>query len=170
MAIYTKKGDQGYAATLKGDKVPKDDEIIQIMGLIDSLQSSLDIANITINALEIKNIIDDVNEKLWQTAGEISNRGLSKIIKKPITESDILKLEEYIDKHHPENTYFLRFTKEPAARLNEARVRTRQLESKLTKQLREKKLRPEIYQYLNRLSDLLYALACLEETTQEKNN
>jgi cob(I)alamin adenosyltransferase len=163
MVIYTKKGDQGYAATLSGEKVPKDDEIIQIMGLVDSLQSSLDLANITITTDEIKNIINNINEKLWQMAAEISNRGLSEIIKKPVTEEDILKLEECIDKHHPENTYFLRFKKESAARLNEARVRTRALESKLTNQLREEKLRPEVYKYLNRLSDLLYALACLEE-------
>lgn len=163
MVIYTKKGDQGHAATLSGKKVPKNDEIIQITGLIDSLQSSLDLAKIAIKNEDIKKIIDDVNEKLWQTAAEISNGGLSDIIKKPITEEDILKLEKHIDKHHPRNTYFIRFTKEESARLNEARVRTRTLESKLTKQLLDEKLRPEVYKYLNRLSDLLYALACLEE-------
>ena len=163
MAIYTKKGDQGYAKTLSGEKVPKDDEIIQITGLIDSLQSSLDLAKITTKNEDIKKIIDELNEKLWQIAAEISNQGLSDIIKKPIKEEHIKKLEEQIDKYHPKNTYFIRFTKEEAARLNEARVRTRTLESKLTKQLREEKLRPEVYKYLNRLSDLLYALACFEE-------
>ena len=163
MVIYTKKGDQGLAATLKGEKIPKDDEIIQIMGLVDSLQSSLDIANIVIKKEEIKKIINEINEKMWQIAAEISNGGLSEIIKKPVTNEDIKKLEEYIDKHHPENTYFLRFTKETSTRLNEARVRTRLLESKLTKMLREETLREEVYQYLNRLSDLLYALSCMEE-------
>ena len=163
MVIYTKKGDQGYAATLKGDKIPKNHEIIQIMGKIDSLQSSLDLANIVIKDEEIKKIISGIHEKLWQTAGEISNQGLNELIKNPVNEEDIKKMEEHIDKHHPENTYFIRFTKETSARLNEARVRARELESTLTKLLFEEKLRPEVYKYLNRLSDLLYALACKEE-------
>ena len=166
MVIYTKKGDQGHAATLKGDKIPKNHEIIQIMGKIDSLQSSLDLANIIIKDEEIKEIIQKINEKLWQTAGEISNQGLNDLIKNPITEQDITELEEYIDKHHPENTYFIRFTKETSARLNEARVRVRELESTLTKLLLEEKLRPEVYKYMNRLSDLLYALSCREESIE----
>ncbi len=164
MVIYTKKGDQGHAKTLGGEKVPKNHEIIQIMGKIDSLQSSLDLASIIIKDKEIKEIIKKINEKLWQTAGEISNQELNDLIKKPITEQDIKELEEYIDKHHPENTYFIRFTKETSARLNEARVRARKLESKLTTLLFEEKLRPEVYKYMNRLSDLLYALACKEES------
>ncbi len=163
MVIYTKKGDQGYAKTLSGEKVPKDHEIIKITGKIDSLQSSLDIAKIVIKNEEIKKIITEINEKLWQTAGEISNQELNELIKKPITEEDITKLEEYIDKHHPKNTYFIRFTKETSARINEARIRTRELESILTNRLRENKLRPVVYKYMNRLSDLLYAIACQEE-------
>jgi cob(I)alamin adenosyltransferase len=163
MVIYTKKGDKGYASTLKGDKVPKNHEIIIITGKIDSLQSSLDSANIVIQDEEIKKIIFEINEKLWQTAGEISNQGLSEMIKKPITEQDILELEKHIDAHHPENTYFIRFNKETSTRLNEARIRTRELEIALTKIFLENKLRPEVYKYINRLSDLMYALACKEE-------
>jgi cob(I)alamin adenosyltransferase len=162
MKIYTKKGDQGYASTLRGDKVPKNHEIIQITGKIDSLQSALDSVNVVTNE-ETKKIIQKIQEKLWQTAGEISNQEINEIIKKPITEQDIQELEKYIDQHHPENKYFIRFTKETSCRINEARVRTRELESQLTKLLLEKKLRPEVYKYLNRLSDLLYALACKEE-------
>jgi len=133
------------------------------MGKIDSLQSSLDSANIIIKDEEIKKIISEINEKLWQTAGEISNQGLSEIIKKPITEEDIFNLEKNIDMHHPENTYFIRFTKETSIRLNEARVRTRILEVELTALFLEKKLRSEVFKYINRLSDLLYAFACKEE-------
>ncbi|MCC7574318.1 ATP:cob(I)alamin adenosyltransferase [Candidatus Woesearchaeota archaeon] len=163
MVIYTKKGDQGYASTLKGNKIPKNHEIILITGKIDSLQSALDSTNVIITNQEIKKIIQKIQEKLWQTVGEISNQGLSEIIKKPITEQDITELEQHIDNHHPENTYFIRFTKETSTRINEARVRTRELETMLTKQLLENKIRPEIYKYINRLSDLLYALACKEE-------
>lgn len=163
MVIYTKKGDQGYASILSGERIPKDDEIIKITGKIDSTQSSIDTANIKIKDEETKKILQNINEKLWQLAAEISNKGLSKIIKKPITEQDIQELEENIDKHHPENKYFIRFTKETSTTLNEVRVRVRELESQLTKMLREKQLRPEAYQYINRLSDLIYSLACKEE-------
>ena len=163
MAIYTKKGDQGTASLLDGTIVPKNHEIIIITGKLDSLQSALDSVNVVANR-EIKEIIQEIQEKLWQTAGEISNQGLTEIIKKPITEKDIQQLEQNIDKYHPTNNYFIRFTKETSTRINEARVRTRELETQLTKQLLENKLRPEIYKYINRLSDLLYALACKEES------
>lgn len=163
MVIYTKKGDQGFASILSGERVPKDHEIIILMNNIDSLQSALDLTIIDTSNAEIKTIIDEVNEKLWQLAAEISNQGLSDIIKNPITEEDIKTLEKQIDTNHPKNAYFIRFTKKSSVRLNEARVRTRILESALTKQLREEKLRPEVYKYINRLSDLLYALACKEE-------
>jgi len=163
MKLYTKKGDQGFASTLRGDKLPKNHELIIIVGKIDSLQSALDYALISITDEKTKKIITAINEKLWQLAGEISNQGLNDLIKNPVTNKDVEILEKHIDEEHPKNTYFIRFTKETSCRLNEARTRTRDLESYLTKQLLENKLRPEAYKYLNRLSDLLYSLSCKEE-------
>jgi cob(I)alamin adenosyltransferase len=93
MKIYTKTGDQGYASILNGERISKDDEIIQITGKIDAVQSSIDIANVVIKNGEIKNILHNINEKLWQLAAEISNRGLSDIIKKPIIKQDIQKIQ-----------------------------------------------------------------------------
>lgn len=163
MKIYTKTGDAGYASTLNGTRVPKNHEIIKITGKIDSLQSALDQAHEETKDQEIKEIIQQIHEKLWQSAGEISNQGINELIKKPITEEDIRKLEEYIDHHHPENTYFIRFHKKTSMKLNEARIRTRELEIELTQPFLDKKIRPEIYKYINRLSDLIYSLACKEE-------
>ena len=167
MKVYTKVGDKGTTRTYSGKEIPKDDPIIFIGGKIDSLQASLDYAKIVLSDEKIVSLIEDIQKKLWQTAGEISQGSTDKI-KEPITEENITKLEENIDKYNQKIDFFIRFTKESSCRLNEARIRTRELEIAITPMHRENKLRPEVYKYINRLSDLIYVLACKEEKTTEK--
>ncbi|MCF7865969.1 ATP:cob(I)alamin adenosyltransferase [Candidatus Woesearchaeota archaeon] len=167
MKVYTKIGDKGTTRTYTGKEIPKNDQIIVIGGKIDSLQASLDYAKLVLSDTEITLLIQNIQEKLWQSAGEISGEGIEKI-KNPVNEEDITKLEEQIDKYNQKIDFFIRFTKETSARLNEARIRTRELEIAMTQMFREQKIRPELYKYINRLSDLIYVLACKEEKTTQK--
>lgn len=165
MKVYTKIGDKGTTRTYSGEKVPKDALIIIIGGKIDSLLASMDSA-IVICDKETKEILEEIEKKLWQTAGEISLGKIDKNIKYPLKEEHITELEALIDKHNQKIDFFIRFTKETSTRLNEARVRCRDLETGLTKFFREDRIRPEVYKYINRLSDLLYVLACKAEKNQ----
>ncbi|MFA6073709.1 MAG: ATP:cob(I)alamin adenosyltransferase [Candidatus Woesearchaeota archaeon] len=161
--IYTKTGDEGHTSKYDGTRVPKDHPLIILVAKVDSLQGSLDLAYSQIKDKKLLPIIDYIQEKLWQTAGELSLGEKGKKVKTEITTTDIETLEKYIDKYDQKKTYFVRFKTESAARLNNSRIKCRELESYMTPFLREKKVRPEVYKYLNRLSDLLYILACHEQ-------
>lgn len=161
MGIYTRTGDKGTTTRYDGSRVPKDDDSIKIVGKFDSLMASLDYAHITSNE-DVKEILDLICKKLWQTAGEISLGKPGKKVKDSIGEEDIKFLEEKINELDPNINYFINFRTEAGSRLNESRIRCRELESSLTSLYRERAIREEIYAYINRLSDLLYVLACKE--------
>jgi cob(I)alamin adenosyltransferase len=168
--VYTKTGDRGTTLRYDGTRVPKDHESIIIVSEVDSLLGSLDSAIISLVDEDKIKLLNQIQDKLWQTAGELSRGEPSAKIKNEITKEDILFLENMIDKYSLEITYFVRFREESASRLNESRLRARRVEVKLTKWLREEKLREEVYTYFNRLSDLLFVLACDESKSNLKPN
>jgi cob(I)alamin adenosyltransferase len=170
MNIYTKTGDEGTTSKYDGTRVPKDDPTIILVSKVDALQGAIDVAQAKIKDKTLASILDSIQDKLWQTAGELSFGGVAKKVKNNITSKDIEDLERHIDKYDKKKTYFVRFRTESSARLNEARLRCRELEIHLTPLLRAKKLRPEIYRYINRLSDLLYVLACHEQDSKTKDS
>jgi len=163
MKIYTKTGDEGTTSKYDGTRVPKDDPWIILVAKVDALQGALDLAFSSIKDKELLPILDNIQEKLWQTAGELSLGKKGKKVEKEITSKDIEDLEKHIDKYDQKKTYFLRFRTESSARLNDARIRCRELEVKMTPFLRDGTVRTEVYKYINRLSDLLYILACHEQ-------
>lgn len=153
--VYTTKGDAGVTRDYAGKELAKDDLIILANGKIDSLQSALDMALFL--SSEHSGFLQGVQQKLWQAAGEIANCP-GECLNAPITADDLKKLEEYTDSLGEPPKKFVRFTNEKSIWFNECRVRCRELETFLVKLLREGKLRPEVYRYVNRLSSLFFML------------
>lgn len=169
MKVYTKKGDEGKTSRYDGKIVHKDDPWIILVSKVDALQGSLDLAFDTIKDKSILPIIDHIQDKLWQTAGELSLGKPGKQVKREITHEDTEILEKHIDKFDKKKEYFVRFRGESASRLNDARLKCRELEVYMTQFLKKKQIRPEVYKYINRLSDLLYVLACHEMKDRNQN-
>jgi ATP:cob(I)alamin adenosyltransferase len=155
--VYTKKGDEGTTADYSGRRIPKDDIVIVAMGKIDALQSAIDAAVLEGGAKH-KPFLQWVQRKLWQTAGEISCAD-EKCVIDPITDGDLEKLEQYIDALGDPPHAFIRFNTKKSIAYNEARIRCRDLETFLVKLLRERKVRPAAYAWLNRLSSLFFMLS-----------
>ncbi|MEK6925229.1 MAG: hypothetical protein AABW71_03245 [Nanoarchaeota archaeon] len=153
--VYTSNGDSGFTKDYAGNPIPKDDLIVLVNGKIDFLQSALDMTLLL--SVEHSDFLKIVQQKLWQASGEIANCPGECIIA-PITNEDLVKLEEYVDSLGEPPNKFVRFTNERSIWFNECRVRCRELETFLVKMLREGKLRPEIYRYVNRLSSLFFML------------
>jgi cob(I)alamin adenosyltransferase len=162
MKIYTKTGDEGKTSRYDGKRVPKNDPWIILVSKVDALQGSLDLAFDTIKDKSLLPIIDHIQDKLWQTAGELSLSKPGKNIKNHITSADVEILEKHIDKYDKKKSYFVRFRGESSARLNDSRIKCRELEVYMTPFLKKKQIRSEVYKYINRLSDLIYVLACHE--------
>ena len=154
--VYTTKGDDGFTTDYAGNSLSKDDLIIVANGKIDSFQSALDMVLLLISN-EHKDFLNKVQKKMWQIAGEIANCPGDCLID-PITLQDLGNLEEYIDTLGEPPNKFVRFNTQESIWCNECRVRCRELETYLVKLFRDGKLRPEIFQYVNRLSSLFFML------------
>jgi len=167
MKIYTRTGDKGFTSTLRGNRVPKNDCLIQVNGEIDSLQTQLDKVIIFLKKTYLfdKELIQlkRIEFLLWQLGGEISLGSYNKVITKPVEETDIYDLENWIDSFKIELNRFQRFTNIVSIEINEARTRTRNLERTLTDYLKKNNIRADIYAWINRLSDYFFALAVYVE-------
>ncbi|MDP4039192.1 MAG: hypothetical protein Q8P57_01270 [Candidatus Pacearchaeota archaeon] len=155
--LYTGNGDSGLTKDFAGNELKKDDLIIQVNGKIDSLQSALDMCIFLCVNEEHRKILNEVQKKLWQVAGEVANCDRDCLIW-PVTDSDLQNLEEFIDSLGEPPNKFVRFENEKAIWFNECRVRCRDLERELVKLLGAGKLRGEIFKYVNRLSSLFFIL------------
>lgn len=154
---YTKAGDAGFTQDLSGRRLAKDHPRIVLGGKIDALQSALDCALLTAKG-PLRAALQEVQKKLWQTAGELSGACRS-CVPWPVSKDDVAALEAFMRSLGAPPAKFVRFDSPRAVAYNECRVRCRDLESACTKLLRAKKMRPVVYSYLNRLSSLFFMLA-----------
>ena len=163
--LYTGTGDSGFTKTLCGIKLKKNDPSIIAIGKIDSLQAALDNARSECKNKTMQQAVDLVQEKLWQTCGEISFGRTGGPVKSPVEENDVRKLEGWIDGlcGKKEFTHFIRFHDILAMKFNDARVKCRKAEAALVPLLESKRIRPETFKFFNRLGDFLYAAACAFE-------
>ncbi len=157
---YTKKGDEGTTTDYAGNKLSKDSPLIKLVGKIDFFQSAVDMSLLLADE-KTKPFLNFVQKKMWQIAGEIANCPGECLID-PVTEKDLENLESFIDNLGEPPNKFVRFNTQKSIWLNECRVRCRELETHLAALLNDKKLRPEIYRYINRLSSLFFMLAYKE--------
>jgi cob(I)alamin adenosyltransferase len=161
--IYTFGGDGGFTRNLTGDLLPKDDCLIEVHGDIDSLQAIIDkliaYGNYSKFMEHQKDFLLRIQVLLWQLGGEISQKRTGGLVNQPIQDDDIKELEFAIDAFNLNLSSFQRFSHLISIDVNEARVRTRKLERTLTDYLRKNQIRPEVYKYINRLSDYFFSLA-----------
>ncbi len=154
--VYTALGDSGFTSDFSGLRVLKNDPVIIANGKIDNLQSSIDYVLLNDHGT-YTDILKKIQQKLWQTAGEIANCP-GECIHAPITLQDLDELELYIESLGEPPNKFVRFNSKESISFNECRIRCRDLEISLVGLLREKGLRGEIYRYINRLSSLFFML------------
>ena len=168
--IYTKKGDEGNTYAFSGVEYRKNDTLIEVNGLIDEALVSIQKArrHFTEEALgetttpqdrvSLERQWDKIIEALYLLGAEVSS-GKTTGLAKYIVPGFIERLEEFIDEYYKPTTTFTYFYNESSIDCEEARVRVRRLERYLTSLLRQKRLRPVVYQYVNRLSDFLFTMS-----------
>ena len=162
----------GYTTMLNGIKVSKNDCLVQVFGEIDELQTQLDKLLIYLESSVYfqKEIVQlkRIEFLLWQLGGELSFGRPTKIISKPIVDSDVKDLEAWIDDFNLNIQRFQRFTNIVAIEANETRVRTRKIERNLVEYIKTRSLRAVIYRWVNRLSTYFFALAVSIEKKAEE--
>ncbi len=169
MSISTRKGDSGYTGTLAGERVPKFHIVTEAVGAIDEANAFLGLARASSKEKRTKRVMLQVQKQLFTVGAELSAHG--KPVRKTVSETDVKWLERLID--YMEEALklppgFVAFGQEErSAHMDVARTAVRKAERIAVRMAGEGMIgNPSLLKYLNRLSDLIFVLACFEERNE----
>jgi len=162
MKLYTKTGDKGTSSIIGVARIPKDADVFHVVGTIDELNSWVGLSIASLHEYrQIQLDLMRIQDKLLITGAVIAQ---SKKVK--LEESELKWLEQEIDRYQKvfgENFYtkfLLPGGVEPAARVDVARTVCRRLERIIVDYCEDTAEFSIVLQYINRLSDYLFALRC----------
>jgi cob(I)alamin adenosyltransferase len=164
MKLYTKTGDDGTTGLFGGGRVPKASARVDAYGTVDETNAAIGVAR----AVPLDPVIDEVlarvQEDLFTIGAELAcvPGRESRLGMALIGEADITRLEEAIDDAdgacQPLKNFVLPGGSPQAAALHVARTVSRRAERAVLS-MTDAPARRDVVVFLNRLSDLLFALA-----------
>ena len=166
MKIYTKTGDKGLTSLFDGSRVDKDDLRVECYGTLDELNSYIGLCSVYANDND-KKILRDIQLKMFSVSAELATREEGKY-KNVVVEEDVNHLEslidEYINKIDEVDAFIVPGSSVLSANLHIARTICRRAERRIYSLSKIENVNPYLLKYVNRLSDLLYAIARYTET------
>ena len=169
MKIYTKTGDKGETGLFGGQRVSKSSLRLNAYGTIDELNSFVGLAIIESNCDEIKNLLIDLQNKLFVLGSDLATPEIEKNKKLKITrlpESYILEAEQTIDKFEVQleklKNFILPGGSRGSALLHICRTISRRAEREVVALKTTEYIGENIVIFLNRLSDLFFVLSRFE--------
>jgi cob(I)alamin adenosyltransferase len=169
MRVSTGKGDSGYTGLLGGERVSKDHTVIEAEGALDEANSHIGLARATSRIRQTKKVLLVVQKHLFKIGAEISTLDArSRPLQRGLSEIHVKWLEGLVEQYEGALRLppgFVAFGQgESPSHMDVARTSVRKVERMVVRMRSEGiDLPPLVLKYLNRLSDLLFLLACLEE-------
>jgi len=170
---FNKKGDRGETSLLFGRRVSKSDLRCEAYGTIDEAISALGIARNLITKNKVKDIIFKVQRELFAINTELATKpeDYEKLTLSftPVTDKMVKGLEDIIVELEAETEMPKSFIIPGSKNLGGAwidlsRAIIRRAERRVVELKKQNKIKNEaLLRYLNRLADLLFALARYEE-------
>jgi cob(I)alamin adenosyltransferase len=157
--IYTRTGDDGSTGLGDGTRVPKEDLRVEAYGTVDEANSTVGVV-LAVAGLPaaVVDCLTGVQHDLFDLGGELCMPG-----HRVMVAADVARLEEMLDRFNddlpPLKDFILPGGGPAAAACHLARTVTRRAERRVWALARLEQVAPEVPQYLNRLSDLLFVLA-----------
>ncbi|MAE96120.1 MAG: ATP:cob(I)alamin adenosyltransferase [Deltaproteobacteria bacterium] len=169
MKIYTKRGDRGETDLFGGLRVGKDDLRVEAYGAVDELNSVLGMTAAASGHEDVRALVEDIQGTLFDLSAYLASPDADRREKSGIPEprgEDVEELEARIDGLEAELSPLRRFIlpggHAAAAAFHLARSVCRRAERRVVSLDRRESLDPLALRYLNRLSDLLFVLARVE--------
>jgi cob(I)alamin adenosyltransferase len=164
LKLYTKTGDDGSTGLIGGVRASKADPRVLAYGEVDETNAAIGLARSVSGECEFDGWLAQIQADLFVLGAELASPG-TKAPTLAIAAADITRLEAWIDDASapvpPLKNFILPGGCETAARLHLARCVCRRAERATVSLSGQQRVRPEAIIYLNRLSDLLFALARL---------
>lgn len=157
--IYTRTGDDGSTGLGDGVRVPKEHPRVEAYGTVDEANSAVGLV-LAVPGLppEVAACLVEVQHKLFDLGGELCMPGHRVVMAR-----DVEWLEQSLDRFNehlpPLKEFILPGGGPAAAACHLARTITRRAERRVWSLARVEDVAPEVPQYLNRLSDLLFVVA-----------
>lgn len=165
MKIYTKTGDKGETSII-GGRVSKDDVQVEAYGTVDEANGYIGLAASLLPELEqeLKTELEKIQHELFDCGADLSRKtGIKETYPYKVQSEMISFLEERIDEYMQEAPKLERFIlpggTQVASVLHIARTVVRRAERRVVTFANEQPSNAHVQQYLNRLSDYLFALA-----------
>jgi len=172
MKIYTKKGDDGTTGLLFGRRVSKADLRPDAYGTVDTAISAMGMARAMSASERVKDILLQCQHEMFTVATEVATDPdhYDRLIEhfSPVTEKMVERQEGWIDEIKAEVKLPPKFIVPGASAasgaIDLARTLTRDAERRIVALDQQEPLpNANILRYVNRLSDLLFILARLED-------
>ena len=165
--IVTKTGDDGSTGLASGKRVSKASKIIEAIGDIDELNSSIGMARVVCNISSLDEEFKQLQHNLFNIGGDLCLEGSILISQNHINELE-LSLQKYNVQLKPLENFILPTGSELTARIHMARSICRRSERSLVKASKSNEFNPLLMVFINRLSDWLFVIARITDETDEE--
>lgn len=164
MKLYTRTGDDGTTALFGGRRVRKDALRVEAYGAVDEANAALGMARAQGLDTELDRVLADLQRDLFDVGADLAtpHDAPARASLRPIQAQDVGVLEDLIDRFDEELEPLRQFIvpggHAASAALQFARAVCRRAERAAVALAAEEDTNPMTLHYLNRLSDLLFAL------------
>jgi cob(I)alamin adenosyltransferase len=165
--FYTRRGDDGYTGLLGPERVPKYDPRPEAYGTVDEAQAALGLARSAGCLPRTWEILLSIQRALYPLMAELAAGGESSFAGR-LNSAHVEQLEEWIAEAEAAvdmpREFVVPGDSLPGAALHLARTIVRRAERRAVRLTDGGELgNRHVVRYLNRLSSLLFVLACLED-------
>jgi len=168
--IYTRTGDGGDTGLFGGGRVPKAHVRVEAYGDVDELNAALGVAVAAVADEEIRGRLRSIQHDLFSLGASLATPGAEEGSARPATPplpaARVEEMEAWIDaasdETPPLRSFILPGGTGGATALHLARTVCRRAERAVVRLALQEAADPVVVRYLNRLSDLLFALSRLE--------
>ncbi|MBA2726281.1 MAG: cob(I)yrinic acid a,c-diamide adenosyltransferase [Actinobacteria bacterium] len=175
MKVYTRRGDDGTTGLLYGGRVSKDDARTEVYGTLDETVSALGLARGAGLSERVETIVVRIQREMFLVGAQLATseenqsklqQGVSKVSPDMTAQAEA-DIDALLEEHPLPQEFILPGALQSSAGLDVARSTIRRAERQAVSMARAG-LMPddEILRYLNRVSDLLFALARYEEAAE----
>ena len=169
MKIYTRRGDTGETDLLGGPRVAKDHLRVAAYGAVDELNATLGVCAAASSHKDLRGVVASVQRRLFDLGAYLASPDAGRREKGRVPEprdADVAELEAAIDTFEKELAPLERFIlpggTPAAASFHVARTVCRRAEREVVALHHEEPLSGAALRLLNRLSDLLFVMARVE--------
>jgi len=167
--IYTRRGDRGETDLFGGPRVAKDHLRVEACGAVDELNAALGVALADTAHQDVRDLAVSIQEALFDLGAYLASPDAERREKRGVRQplgAEVEALEAHIDAFEAEleplRNFVLPGGTSAAAAFHLARTVCRRAERRAVSLDREVPLEAPALRYLNRLSDLLFVLARVE--------